>query len=389
MSERNHIGHPTIGELIFWFTIATLFALSLAFAPRLRAQSPPDRASYRVWVSSGGGRSGGSSTGISPHLLCTNVHVVGGARTAEVLHPLTQRRWQGNVVARDPAADVAIVYVPSGDLDWVNVGSDPQPGMACSLYGYGGDTVLKRGSGKFLGASGRRDGSVPVWDAAVESVSGDSGGGLFDEHGQLVAINWGASGDRASCSTPASYIARLAQRFANDISQRQPEFTQLFGRGGCWGGQCQPMQPSYGGGGLQPKQPIQSPSPPTPIQPPAPAAPPKPAEPAIDLEKLAELVAAKMPKPKDGVDGKPGAPGTPGPAGPAGPQGPAGPVGPAGTPAGPIDISAIADEVLARMPPIQVENYDYRGRFLGKMEYPFGTPIRLKDRPPQEYTGPN
>lgn len=40
MSDRHHIGHPTIGELIFWFTLATLFALSLAFAPRLRAQSP-------------------------------------------------------------------------------------------------------------------------------------------------------------------------------------------------------------------------------------------------------------------------------------------------------------------------------------------------------------
>ena len=93
----------------------------------------PARASYRVWVQDGNGRSGGSSTGISPHILVTNVHVVGGAKRAEVLHPLLGKRWEGHVVARDPAADVALVYVPTGDLEWVNVGSDPQPNQPCKL----------------------------------------------------------------------------------------------------------------------------------------------------------------------------------------------------------------------------------------------------------------
>lgn len=369
-------------EAIFWFLVVACFWLS--FCNDARSQTPdPARASYRVWVNNGNGsRSGGSSTGISPHLVVTNAHVVGDASQAEVLHPLLGKRWVGEVVTRDRSCDVALIYIQSGEIEWVNVGSDPEPQSACRLYGYGGDSVLKAGSGRFLHSSMRQSGA-PVLQAAVESVSGDSGGGIFDESGNLVSINWGATNGNVSLSTPASYIARNAQRWATDLVSRKPEFTQLFGSGGCWG-QCPPQYGGGGyGGGIPPKQPIQIQPPTQPLVPIQPLKPPpvKPAEPEVDLEKLAAAIAAKLPKPVDGKDGLAG------PTGPPGLMGPKGDTGPAG-PAVTIDLDQLAGAVIARLPPIHVQNYDRLGRLVDEEFYPYPGPIRLKDRPLQ-YTGPN
>lgn len=202
----------------------------------------PAWSSYRVWVRSGNGASGGSATGIAANLVVTNVHVVGRPGvTVEVLHPLRGYQWSGQVVAIDPSADVALVHVTPASLDWVEIGSDPQPGQVCSLYGYGGDSKLKRGVGRYLSADGSRGDGVPVWDAEVESISGDSGSGLFDDQGRLCSVNWGGGDRNESASTPVSYVSRLIDRWrgGGQIAQQPPQ-------------QPRPRRP----GRMPPKQPI-------------------------------------------------------------------------------------------------------------------------------------
>lgn len=325
--------------------------LALLVPAGLRAQpSDPSRASYRVWVESGNGRNGGSATGISPHLLVTNVHVVGkNGVTAEVLNPLLQRKWSGQAVAVDPAADVALVFVASGDLEWVELGPDPQPQQPCWLFGYGGDSVLKLGNGRFLAANGvRRGTNVPVWNAAVESIDGDSGSGLFDAQGKLVAVNWGADERKnMSASTPVSHVRSLADRWYAAMQQNA----------WCGGRPCYP--PGYGGGGggyvmppkepvlpptqpqtpppwTQPQQPIVGGPPTTPLQP-IPQTPAAPAKPELSGEQLKELagqIAALLAK-DERVKG---------------PQGESGKCAP-------LDLDALSAEVAKRLPPLYVDAY--------------------------------
>lgn len=358
------------------------------------AQSHPARASYRVWVNSGdGSRSGGSSTGISKWMVVTNVHVVGNASRAEVLHPLSGKRWNGYVAARDAAADVALIYIPEGDVEWVDLGDDPQPNQECTLYGYGGDTVLKMGRGRYLSAGGSRGGGVPVWDAAVESISGDSGGGLFDSQGRLCSVNWGGGPGRGSASTPVRYVKELTRQWVQEFIQKDPKAHQLFGSaGGCFGGFCRPGggSPSYGGGGgIPPKQPIgQLPEPSTPIQAPPtqpispiqspPTTPPptqppvQPQPPAINLDDLAKKIGdilakderLRGPKGDPGTDGKPGKDGS----------------------NATIDVDKLAEAVIARLPPIHVQQYDVYGQLIGEQRYPYPGPIRLQDRRGSQYT---
>ena len=320
--------------------IAFLMLGAQLSAPVFAAQvSDPGYASYRIWVRSGNAASGGSSTAISPHLVVTNVHVVGrlGAQ-AEVLHPLTGRKWIGQVVACEASADVALVFVSTGDLDWVEIGADPQPDQPCQLYGYGGDTVLKRGEGRFLGANGR-GGRVPVWEAAVESISGDSGGGIFDSFGRIVSVNWGCDPrTHKSVSTPVSAVLELHRKWVAILT---PEQNQLFGGGGCIGGQCERGGGGYGGGGgvMPPKQPIQLqprqpiiPPPTTPLVPIAPS-PVKPELTPGDLAKLADQIAAALEKQKPKPEPPPAA---------NEPQ---------------VTIDELAKRVAERLPPIYVDKY--------------------------------
>lgn len=136
---------------------------------------------------------------------------------------------------------------------------------------------------------------------------------------------------------------------------------------------------------------MQRPPTPKPIQPPPDNDKPVSAE--IDYEKLADLIAARIPKPKDGVDGKDG------PPGPIGPPGPAADL----TKLPPLTIQFLDGNGQVweqftvnwqqgqpiQIPAIHVQNFDVSGTHAYEdNKYPLGTPIRMKDRPAQQFTSP-
>jgi len=224
------------------------FLISFLLCGILSAQHSPESASFRIWA----GNSGGSGTAIGEHVVVTNAHVVGQRqRDIRVIQPLTGRQHTGTLLVANRSADIALVYVRDV-LPYVRISrTGPAVGMQCSLVGYGSDNVMKLGNGRFLGANSRQESGVPIWDCTAESVSGDSGGGIFDSAGQLVAINWGADPrNNYSASTSSACIIEIAEQYAAHW-KIQP--TQCFGR---WGG----GQPSWGGQGggaiAAPKQPV-------------------------------------------------------------------------------------------------------------------------------------
>lgn len=308
----------------------------------------PTLASFRIWKTyPDGSKRGGSGTAISEHIVVTNVHIVGtkSGETVEISYPFSQTVYKGSILVSWQSPDVALVYTHT-KLPWVLLGPDPQVNEMLTLYGYGSNGILSRGSGRVLAERIMR-GSIPAIQTSIsirqtniESVSGDSGGGLFNKDGELVAINWGADGHTdQSVSTPASYIRGLACYWtAKHVEQSQwSEYA--------WGTQCRPGMPcsplpfmrprnpnTPGGGGVGGKRPVSPPDqvrpqqpPSQPIEPeekepeeiPVPAPTPKPQQP-IDYVKLAEEIYKKMQaepdkwKGKDGKDGKDGTPGVSG-----------------------------------------------------------------------------
>lgn len=267
----------------------------------------------------------GSGTAIAPRWVLTNSHVVEHAKGVGRLCQLVRgdRRIAGQICSVHPQFDLALIYLTE-EVDHVAIAErEPQPGEPIAYGGFGGTGQLnvKRGKVVAHGQSGMH-GGVPVVEVTPNSISGDSGSGVCNADGELVAIVWGSDHSQA--------LAVSAQEFL----KWKPAIETQCGPLGCTiGRRVYPNQPAY-------RQPIASqPSPQPSSQPSAPLAPlppiPPPFNPAplnarmdaiekrLDgLEALAERATGlieKMP-----LSAKPG------PAGPAGPKGDPGPPGPAG-----------------------------------------------------------
>jgi len=202
-------------------------------------------------------------------------------------------------------------------------------------------------------------------------VSGDSGGPMFTEAGQLVGCLWGQGGGRTIGTTTGRFqvfvkplFPRLAQWRANRIAS-QIQGIQLVAPANCPNNQCQPQYDTGQrdtGPGNYPQTPVPDPLPDAPsvVQcppgergpagdpgvpgPQGPAGPQgPPGEPGrVDEQQIAALVASVVSQLK--AD-----PGMRGPAGERGPQGERGPAGPEGT-FSESQLSALKSDLLASLP---------------------------------------
>lgn len=223
------------------------------------------------------------------------------------------------------------------------------------------------------------------------SRSGDSGGPVFNEAGEVCGIRWGTSGPPGTTQGPDTYFVEPSQvaGFLKEIgvtkavAQQQWPGQVCSPFGGCTpiGGcspfsSCSPCQPSASPANSRnvcqqnpdgtwscPSSPsmrtrpavlpgtrIVSPRTATPSTPSAPSAPSSPASAACDC--TADL--ATINKRLDALEQRKPEPGPAGPAGPVGPAGPAGKDGANGSD-GSVDEAAIAERVaaivLAQQPP--------------------------------------
>jgi hypothetical protein len=303
----------------------------------------PEAASVLVRVPG----AAGSGVAVGPDLIATNGHVIGWRldTQATVTAHADGRTYRATVVALDPDADVALLHAHGARLDPVALADTPPEGAEVHLLGYGRRGVLARGVGRILRrAFGHRTprGQVPVVLCHLASEPGDSGGGIFDGAGNMVALNWGAiSATGQSLSTPSAYVAKLVAGYR-----------ETAGCGG-GGGSCdlggQRPTAGSGWGPPPPKFPVQRPTPsPGALEPPKPTGelniPPAlaPVAPSASSEAIAAAIL-------DRIATDPRFRGPAGPAGPQGPPGPKGEYGPQGRDAPPVDLDALADAVAARL----------------------------------------
>lgn len=135
----------------------------------------------------------GSGFIISPDgYILTNAHVVDGVKEVHV--KLTDRReFTAKVVGTDPKTDVALIKINASNLPTVRIGSakNVEVGQWVVAMGspFGFENSLTAGVVSAKSRSLPGDGYVPFIQTDVAVNPGNSGGPLFDMHGNVIGIN--------------------------------------------------------------------------------------------------------------------------------------------------------------------------------------------------------
>lgn len=148
-----------------------------------------------VW--SGDGRS----------FVLTNEHVAPdpGRRCEVVLDGHTHpARW----LRSDARADLALLLVDT-ELPAAEIASEiPARGTTLRQWGFPPASRCGRRPGPSSASAGRRAG-LDVFETTIRSESGDSGSGVFEPSGKLVAVCWGGSYGHECCVSLAVVRAFL------------------------------------------------------------------------------------------------------------------------------------------------------------------------------------
>lgn len=158
----------------------------------------PSASTCFVWIHNGGVGQAGTGTCIASEdgksLVLTNAHVVEDINgTCTVIN--AQKDYSGQVLctARYMNADLALVMV-NGELPAAPIAdAEPSQGDRIRMWGFGGrmgrDGAVEK-IGRFIGRAFNRDNV----NSTVQTISGDSGSGWFNDAGELVAVHWGNDG---------------------------------------------------------------------------------------------------------------------------------------------------------------------------------------------------
>jgi S1-C subfamily serine protease len=187
--------------------------------PAIRAAEPVAtplaQSSVYITVDLGGGSSAhGTGTVIASEgaksLILTNAHVVpSGDRPISVTYWCDRRPWVspatylgGSAVVdigphlidvRGP--DLALLLLDCAALPAVEIaGTLPATGDPVSLYGFGGASSVAplHKAGRVLSDDrSYTTAGDPIARTSISTVNGDSGAGILNEAGQLVAVHWG------------------------------------------------------------------------------------------------------------------------------------------------------------------------------------------------------
>jgi len=169
--------------------LADLLVVSgFALSARSGEPSQPYYASYVVRF----GQARGSATGIGPNLLVTNQHVAGQATNSGTAIDATGNRHSIRCIATSQTWDLALCQTEGDELHWVKIAAEaPQPreDVWALGYGAGNNPKLASGVGVLRGVDGEGN-----YESTLVIQSGDSGSGMFNARGELVAVNRAVDG---------------------------------------------------------------------------------------------------------------------------------------------------------------------------------------------------
>jgi serine protease Do len=155
-----------------------------------------------------GRRGAGAGVLAGKGLVLTAAHVVGRARTLQVMLD-DDMQYDAQVIASDPHVDLALLQIPeNGHSAAVFSSATPRPGELVYAFGHpwGQRNVLTGGVLSAVSSVRGRDGEVPILRADVQLAPGNSGGPLLNAAGEVIGLNVMIFGGDQSVAIPASLI---------------------------------------------------------------------------------------------------------------------------------------------------------------------------------------
>jgi len=141
-------------------------------------------------------------------LVLTNLHVVGRARSVQVLLD-DDTSYDARVIASDPNVDLALLQIPvNGHAAAIFSSDKPRPGELVYAFGHpwGQRNVLTGGVLSAVTSLSGQHGEVPVLRADVQLAPGNSGGPLLNAIGEVIGLNAMIFGGDQSVAIPANLI---------------------------------------------------------------------------------------------------------------------------------------------------------------------------------------
>ena len=171
---------------------------------------------YEVLVSTGKGYSQGSAVAITDTLLATNCHVLSGGHSITVGTSIDDKMVSAAFVGGDQQKDICFISVADLRAKPVKIGSTAKLQIGDTVYAIGAPKGLDRSLSKGIVSQFRGKSPKHIQhDAAI--THGSSGGGLFDENGNLVGItDSGLEGTNINFAIPVEYIAELSGSLNSD-----------------------------------------------------------------------------------------------------------------------------------------------------------------------------
>ncbi|MDE0737316.1 MAG: serine protease, partial [Pirellulaceae bacterium] len=220
-----------LGSLLTCFLVAMGNATLLAQADKVSRTWSPERGNWqlpqpgvvRIMADDGNATSYGSGTLVARNeklsLVITNWHVVRDAKGEITVAFPDGFRSSANVVKKDRNWDLAALVIWSPKVEPVPIAKRAaKPGDRLAIAGYG--------SGKYRMTWGQCTQYVApglnfpyeMLELSVEARQGDSGGPIFNQHGELAGVLFGAGRG----TTSGSYSGRVQQFLDPLLQQLEP-----------------------------------------------------------------------------------------------------------------------------------------------------------------------
>src|SRR5688572_7937280 len=204
-----------------------------SLAPMLAAVGPSvvsvfaDGVAAPPGVRESGRRAQGTGSGFVIHdsgLVVTNHHVVASASAVQV-RMSDGRRFQAEVIGRDPATDLALLQLQDADdLPTVVLGTSAALSVGDWVVAVGNPMGLQHSatvgivSGKGRGSLGLyEDSFIDFLQTDADIAPGSSGGPLFDLNGHVVGINTAVGGGSGpGFAIPIDQAKRVIEQLRRD-----------------------------------------------------------------------------------------------------------------------------------------------------------------------------
>lgn len=186
---------------------------SMVFAPGMDELLAKVRSIIVVILN---GRHGaGAGILINTGVIVTNAHVVRHSLKVRVLLA-DDPEVEGQVAARDPRTDLALVKFPSnGTMAGAELAqAPPRPGEMVFAFGHpwGMRNVLTAGVVSAVTQAQTRGGTVPIIRTDLQLAPGNSGGPLLNAAGEVIGLNAMIFGGDQSVAIPAQVIKEFLSR---------------------------------------------------------------------------------------------------------------------------------------------------------------------------------